>query len=47
MALEILKWILGGIILIVFGYSVVRVLSKGIFKSFFEARSESNIKKEK
>ncbi len=48
MVIEILKWGLSGIITIILVYSVVRILSKGIFKSFFEARSESHtIKKEK
>ena len=38
--IEIIKWLLISIIIILLGYCIVRILSKGIFKSFFEARSE-------
>lgn len=47
--IEIIKWPLAIIIIILLGYCTVRVLSKGIFKSFFEARSEfhNKMKEEK
>lgn len=47
--IEIIKWLLASIIIILLGYCIVRVLSKGVFKSFFEARSEfhNKIKEEK
>lgn len=47
--IEIMKWLFASITTIILGYCIVRVLSKGIFKSFFEARSEFNnkIKREK
>lgn len=44
MIIEITKWVLLGIVVVVLAYSVIRVLSKGVFKSFFEARSEFNNK---
>ena len=37
---EISMWILGGFLALILSYIFVRVLSKGIFKSYYEAKKE-------
>ncbi len=43
---DILLYLIISILILIFSYILVRVLTKGVFESYYEVRAKFNLKKE-